>query len=593
MDTNEQLAALVAAGNASLEDMDLLGAERVAAIKTNPDIPQYRVRSTEPISVNKDKRTISYLVSDETVDRVGDIIRVKGWDLSNYRRNPVVLWSHDGKNVPPIGRANNVRRRYGPERLTADIEFAPAEAYEFADTIYQLASRGFIRATSVGFLPLETEQVDAKTREALGIGPYGQVFASSELMEISVVAVPANPSALQDGVKALTSEGLLDSGKVARFFNIYPSTHEEVLHKIRAACRSFVDFGSVARMALPPHKTPKAPLDQDWDAAAVWRGINDNYEGKARADRFHLVSAYMVPDSNPETRAAWKFPHHDVDGDVVWHGVAAAMAALNGARGGGSDLTEKDREGIYRHLVAHYKQFDKEPPELRSMDEVVDDAPELAMPEALNPEAEEKSPACRMSEETTEACVARKVPELIEEGMEQDQAVAAASSMCETACSEKSASGLRTRDTEILSGVLEYLALAGALVQEAMGEPTDDTPEDDEEYEDEYDEYRTARSAREREIHALASLIENQAEQTRATRQLVDALSDLTKRLRQVDSSGATGGSVVYAQPEAEVPDATAPSSHDIERAIDSVSRGFADRIRRDLSNHGNSLEQN
>ena len=51
-------------------------------------------------------------------------------------------------------------------------------------------------------------------------------------------------------------------------------------------------------------------------------------------------------------------------------------------------------------------------------------------------EVEQKSPTCRMEDETKEECVNRKIPELIEEGMEQDQAVAVANEMCEESCEE-------------------------------------------------------------------------------------------------------------------------------------------------------------
>jgi len=526
---HEDLAALVAAGRATPEEMRALGADRVREIKGNPDVPQIRVRASEPISVNEESRTISYLVSDETPDRVGDIIRVRGWDIASYKRNPVVLWAHDGKSVPPIGKANNVRRRYGPARLTADIEFAPKEAHEFADTIYQLASRGFVRATSVGFMPRETEEVDEKKREKLGLGPYGQLYTSTELMEISVVAVPANPSALQDGVKALASEGLLDSGMVARFFDTFPPTVEDANRRIRAACRSFVDFGaaqhladSIAepaddyageiKMAKPPHKTAKAPVGQKWDAASVWHAIADDYEGDAKAKRYWDIVAYRVPDADAEAQSSYKFPHHDADGKVVWRGVTAAMAALNGARGGAAGLSEKDREGVYRHLAAHYQQFEEEPPELRSMDD-----------------AEVKSPACRQEDETAEECVSRKVPEMIEEGMDEDQAVAAAHAVCEKRC--------------------------------------------DDDYKDEA-----------RLVDAVASLLEQQAEQTRATRQLVDALSDLTVRLHAPADGGARGGS--EQDPEAAAPEAIEPSARDINEMIESASRGFAERVRRDLFNN-------
>lgn len=51
----------------------------------------------------------------------------------------------------------------------------------------------------------------------------------------------------------------------------------------------------------------------------------------------------------------------------------------------------------------------------------------------------DKGPACRMADETQSECVSRKVGELIDEGFEQDQAVAAASSMCEDSCESKDA----------------------------------------------------------------------------------------------------------------------------------------------------------
>tara|TARA_Y100000310_G_scaffold336739_1_gene422127 strand:- start:35220 stop:36476 length:1257 start_codon:yes stop_codon:yes gene_type:complete len=411
--------------------MDSLGTECVLSIKANPKIPQFRVRASDPISINSDARTISYLVSDETPDRMGDIIRVKGWDLANYKRNPVILWAHDGQTRPPIGKAKNVRRRYGPARLTAEVEFAPPEAHEFADTIYRLASRGFVRATSVGFLPVETEDIDEKKRDALGIGPYGQVFSASELMEISVVAVPANPSALQDGVKALTSEGAFDLGKEAQFFEAFPPTEEIALARVRAKCRSLVDFGYSA--------------------------------------------AQHLSDSIAEPAKAYNA------GDPV---------------------------------------------ELAMPEALVKEGPDSELGDSLG--GQRKSPACREDDETTEECVTRKVPELIDEGMDDDQAVAAAHSMCETACADEYKSDLRL-------------------------------------------------------VEAVASLIEQQAEQTRATRQLVDSLTDLTKTLHGESRGGTQGGS--EHEPDAGVPDADEITQEKVDQAVNGAVRGFAERVRRDLLN--------
>ena len=49
-----------------------------------------------------DERNRSFIAvaSTETPDREGDVIRVSGWQLDNYRINPIGLYSHDWKSLP-------------------------------------------------------------------------------------------------------------------------------------------------------------------------------------------------------------------------------------------------------------------------------------------------------------------------------------------------------------------------------------------------------------------------------------------------------------------------------------------------------------
>ena len=115
----------------------------------------------------------------------------------------------------------------------------------------------------------------------------------------------------------------------------------------------------------------KAPEDHEWDAdAAVQRirkwassdgsGDKDKIDWKKYRQAFAWYNA-----QDPENFGSYKLPHHDViDGKlvVVWRGVAAAMAALRGARGG-VDIPRSDYDAVYRHLARHYGQFDKELPE--------------------------------------------------------------------------------------------------------------------------------------------------------------------------------------------------------------------------------------
>jgi len=74
-------------------------------------------------------------------------------------------------------------------------------------------------------------------------------------------------------------------------------------------------------------------------------------------------------DENPEDFGSYKLPHHDiVNGrfSVVWRGVVAAMAALEGARGG-VDIPEADKQAVYNHLRRHYEEFGKEAPEFSEL----------------------------------------------------------------------------------------------------------------------------------------------------------------------------------------------------------------------------------
>ncbi|MCK4575761.1 hypothetical protein KAU34_05100, partial [candidate division WOR-3 bacterium] len=66
-----------------------------------------------------------------------------------------------------------------------------------------------------------------------------------------------------------------------------------------------------------------------------------------------------------DLKTAYKLPHHKASGySTVWRGVAAAMGALLGARGG-VQIPANDKKGVYNHLKKHYAEFDKEAPEFR------------------------------------------------------------------------------------------------------------------------------------------------------------------------------------------------------------------------------------
>lgn len=143
---------------------------------------------TQPVQTSEN-RTYEFIFSDDSVDRMGDTIDVKGWSLDNFNKNPVALFGHNSKDVENVvGRAKNVRVR--GSQLVGEIEFAPAEVNPKAETVRQMVEAGFLKSVSVGFVPLDYEFSNDKSR------PFGIDFKRQELLEISVVPVPANANAL-------------------------------------------------------------------------------------------------------------------------------------------------------------------------------------------------------------------------------------------------------------------------------------------------------------------------------------------------------------------------------------------------------------
>jgi HK97 family phage prohead protease len=141
----------------------------------------------QPEIVSESQHLVRFCFSDSSVDRMGDSIDAAGWNLTSFLKNPVALFGHDS-SAPPIGRARDVRVEN--DRLMGTIEFMSADLYPFADEIFRMVREKYLRAVSVGFLPLEWRWADGADRRG------GIDFEKQELLEISVVPIPANANAL-------------------------------------------------------------------------------------------------------------------------------------------------------------------------------------------------------------------------------------------------------------------------------------------------------------------------------------------------------------------------------------------------------------
>lgn len=124
-----------------------------------------------------------------------------GWDFTNFRRNPVVMFNHDDgvgglfggqAGRMPIAASEDEHLERDRDRTVATARFDMEDS--FAQRVLGKVERGLINATSVRWIPLETrldEDLDDDGRKRVTL-----VFVRQELLEWSFVPLPADPGAV-------------------------------------------------------------------------------------------------------------------------------------------------------------------------------------------------------------------------------------------------------------------------------------------------------------------------------------------------------------------------------------------------------------
>lgn len=298
-----------------------------------PEGTVVRVSVAVPEAGTDGSRKVRFVFSDGTVDRAGDSIDPAGWEIAGFLDNPVALWAHDSF-APPIGRASNV----GPSgnRLMGDIEFMAAEISAFADSIYRMVKAGFVKAVSVGFIPLEYSFVNTNDR------PFGINFSKQELLEISVCPVPCNPNALQEA-KALGidttplrdwASKILDEGG---HILIPRGLLEETFRQAKTPRTLRQKY--LAKSETPDWKVGAArdlPVDaaDAWDGAAAAKHVLDDagFDGD-NPDAAKAARGFLLHDAaNPLLRGSYKLPFADMIGGTlkaIKGGISAAKGRLD------------------------------------------------------------------------------------------------------------------------------------------------------------------------------------------------------------------------------------------------------------------------
>jgi len=140
------------------------------------------------------------------------------WALDNFNSNPIVGYQHnvygDNMCVAPnpddvLGKATAALDFYkGKRAIIADTTFEPEEINPTAEKVFRKILWGSLNAVSVGVNPLGKIKTEYSKNEKGEIVDYQLNFPGQELVEFSIVNIPADPAALRRSMKSHTMAAL-------------------------------------------------------------------------------------------------------------------------------------------------------------------------------------------------------------------------------------------------------------------------------------------------------------------------------------------------------------------------------------------------
>ena len=195
---------------------NLVPAGNAEAIQTVLDDGTFKRKLYKVAEVDEASHEIVFTVTSDTLDRDSERVLPKSLekDFVYYKENPVVLFHHD-HSIPAV--AKMVDHKITDTQVVMRDQFAVDIDYPLAKVLWELYSKGYMRMTSIGFIPIEWTEDEEMMLE----GQKGMTFTRIEMIEHSLVNVGANRYALRvselpakirnDSILKTTYESLVES----------------------------------------------------------------------------------------------------------------------------------------------------------------------------------------------------------------------------------------------------------------------------------------------------------------------------------------------------------------------------------------------
>lgn len=234
-----------------------------------PQIRSMSMNIVQRTAVGANRRSVTIAANNRA--RATPELELSGLQFDNYRRNPVVMWAHDavGRSPSgglPIGRTLSIARATDGG-IVAEFEFLDDDP--FAQRIRNAWDKGFLQAASISWLPLESRPAANGVLRDI----------RSELLEWSIVSVPADPDALRESHRRMLNSLLTDESRATdapplsspdgSTLAISPSAYDGLTAALMALNRVVEGIGDPGFTAAVVDATPHA----DADALAVIRAL--------------------------------------------------------------------------------------------------------------------------------------------------------------------------------------------------------------------------------------------------------------------------------------------------------------------------------
>lgn len=286
----------------------------------------------------------AFVLSDGTVDRYGEIVEPTGWELASFKRNPIALFNHRPDQV--VGKWANIRVAGG--ELLGEFQAAEPGTSRVADEVRKLVQQGVLKAASVGFRAIESEPLDDNPR-----GP--KRYTRQELLETSIVSVPANPAALAVakslGISGETMD-LVFGKQAAEAGDITPGKQADTHPKPRARAMNISEQikDVQTRLNAARDELLEHTKEQEHDPEVAGR-LNDQIEylerDLASKERTEKSLAVRAADAVAEQKTATVRRPLGVSGtaassaDLLWRGATAQFIAYAQRKGIDEALRER------------------------------------------------------------------------------------------------------------------------------------------------------------------------------------------------------------------------------------------------------------